>query len=37
MGDDGLNALHTAINSSNIDIVSFLLIKGSNPSILTHD
>jgi len=37
IGDEGKNALHWAISMNNIDIVFFLLIKGSNPSILTHE
>ena len=37
MGDNGRNALHQAINAGNIDIVSFLLIKGTNLRAKTQD
>ena len=36
-GDCGRNALHWAIHSGNAQIVSFLIIKGADPSILTID
>lgn len=36
-GDCGRNALHWAIHLNNPDIVSFLIIKGANPTILTID
>ena len=36
-GDCGRNALHWAIHSNNPDMVSFLIIKGANPTILTID
>ena len=37
LGDCGRNSLHWAIHLGQIDLVSFLLIKGANPAILTID
>lgn len=37
MGDCGRNALHWAIHMTNPDIVSFLIIKGADPRVLTLD
>ena len=37
LGDCGRNSLHWAIQISNADIVSFLIIKGANPTTLTLD
>jgi len=36
-GDCGRNLLHWAIHINNPEIVSFLIIKGANPTILTID
>ena len=37
IGDEGKNALHEAIEQTNVEVISFLLIKGTFPLILTHD
>jgi ankyrin repeat protein len=37
MGDCGRNALHWAIHINNIDLVSFLLIKGASLTKVTID
>ena len=37
MGDEGRNVLHEAIEAGSTEIVSFLLIKGTNPSLTTSD
>ena len=37
VGDCGRNSLHWAIHMNLADVVSFLLIKGANPSVLTID
>lgn len=35
--DSGSNALHWAIHTNQPDIVAFLLIKGSNPAVVSID
>ena len=37
LGDCGRNALHWSIHMNKLDLVSFLLIKGANPTIITID
>ena len=37
VGDCGRNAIHWAIHTNNPQIVSFLIIKGANPTVLTID
>ncbi len=37
VGDGGKNALHCAIETNNPEIVSFLVIKGVNPTLTTVD
>ena len=36
-GDCGRNALHWAIHMTNMEVVSFLIIKGASPTVLTID